>query len=172
MAGVPAPSAPDPWMQFVLQSPETPLDAVPPAEAPAAAKGPAAAQPARPRYPQLGRTDPERVKLIMEITPYAQKIRETIKWYIRHPEDYNSMEELAKHNRVDVISFLTECPTRWDTTLLSWCSYLRNIQALSLYRVKIGARVPQVMGDDDLGVVADLCTVMTPIRKGPMICAW
>ena len=165
LAGVAAPSAPDPR----APCPGTPLDAVAQAEEPAAAKGPAAAQPARPRYPHLGLTDPERVKLIEELTPYAQQIRRTIKWYINNSEDYNSMQENAKLNQTDVCSFWTECPTRWDTTLLSWCSYLRNIQALILYRVKIGARVPQVMDDDDLGVVADLCTVMTPIRKGSLI---
>jgi hypothetical protein len=135
----------------------------------AAREAPAAAQPAPERYPQLGLTDPERVKLIEELTPYDQKIRRTIKWYINNAEDYNSMQENAKLNKTDVCSFWTECPTRWDTTLLSWCSYLRNIQALILYRVKIGARVPQVMDDEDLGVVADLCTVMAPIRKGCMI---
>ena len=135
----------------------------------AAREAPAAAQPAPERYRGLSRTDPERVKLIEELTPYDQKIRRTIKWYINNSEDYNSMQENAKLNQTDVCSFWTECPTRWDTTLLSWCSYLRNIQALILYRVKKGARVPQVMDDDDLGVVADLCTVMTPIRKGCMI---
>jgi len=109
------------------------------------------------------------VKLIEELTPYDQKIRRTIKWYINHPEDYNAMEANAKLNNLDVCSFLTECPTRWDTTLLSWCSYLRNIKALKLYQIKIGARVPQGMDDEDLGVVADLCTVLTPIRKGSMI---
>jgi hypothetical protein len=96
------------------------------------------------------------VKLIEELTPYDQKIRRTIEWYINNSEDYELMEENAKLNQTDVCSLWTECPTRWDTTLLSWCSYLRNIQALILYRVKIGARVPQVMDDDDLGVVADL----------------
>ena len=61
---VAAPSAPDPR----LQCPGTP-----PAEAPATAEARAAAQPARSRYPQLGLTDPERVKLIEDLTPYASR---------------------------------------------------------------------------------------------------
>ena len=79
------------------------------------------------------------------------------------------MTEKAKKNHIDVCSFSTECPTRWDTTLLSWCSYLRNIHALRMYKAKMRDGVPELLDDEELRVVADLCTVMTPIRVGSMI---
>jgi hypothetical protein len=134
-------------------------------DAAAAADAPAAAHHAL-KFRNLRKTDPERVRLIERITPIAQKIRTDIKWYIHHPDDYDCMTENAK---IDACSFSTECKTRWDTTLLSWCSYLRNMHAMRMHRQKFQGHTPVPMLDKDADVVADLCTVMTPIRRGSMM---
>ena len=73
-----------------------------------------------------------------------------------------------KQNKMDVCSFSTECPTRWDTSLLSWSSYLRNIPPMRMHRANRGDRVPKPMEDSEATVVAYLCTVMPPIRVGSM----
>ena len=137
-------------------------------DAAAAADAPAAAQPAL-KFRILRKTDPERVRLIEDLTPYAQQIRYDIKWYIHHADDYNAMTQNAKDQHIDACSFSTECKTRWDTTLLSWCSYLRNMQAMRMQRQLVQGDTPLPMVNEEANVVADLCTVMTPIRRGSMM---
>ena len=62
-------------------------------------------------------TDPQRVQLTLAPRPFARKIRGCIRRYINHSDDYTAMQDNGKQNNIDVVSFATECPTHWGTTL-------------------------------------------------------
>ena len=98
-------------------------------------------------------------RLTRSAGPIAQPIRRNIKWLIHRPDDYNSIEVLAKRNNVDVLVF-DGVPTLWDTRLLPWSSYLLHISAMRLYRARAGGKVPGPMIEAEASVVADICVVL------------
>ena len=120
-------------------------------------------------YPRLRKTDPERVRLIEQLTPLAQTIRATIKWFHHHPDEYTEMEETADAAGVPRRAFAAELPTRWDTTFLSWSSYLSNLAAFRLWIAKTGRKdVPLPIGDEQASVVVDILTVLNPTRAATL----
>ena len=87
----------------------------------------------------LARTDPERVRLTEALQPLADAIRQTVKWFLHHPNEYTSLEETARLMGLPMKSLTTECQTRWDTTLVSWSTYIHNLAAMRVSTHRKGA---------------------------------